>query len=373
MNAQAMAFEPQAFTSDLPKDYDVVTSADQAMSEDGNLDLDAEMNVDQSQPYQDDAQMENEDAEYTDQQMDADAIQEETIEVEIQEEWKVGGEKEDSILPSSEKEIEMQAAQSTPKIQDETSLPDQDQDQDQVVQDALEGPTSTLLESTTTSLSHPPSLPINQSTLNGTSHKAEPASSSVVVTEKETVEEEYGQESGSGAAENLVTESGDAQPSNEFSQGGEEEAQPVIQDESNQVELSVPPQDGAVNPQTGDGEEEEVDASSPSDQAIPSIRVTFNGQDFVMFPSSSSTSECYIGLDLTADPNSTEASQGQLTVEVPAPPLRAPKETFHAPLASLFDAFRVKEVLGDFLEEGTEIIIWCPELELSIREVSCSF
>lgn len=85
-----------------------------------------------------------------------------------------------------------------------------------------------------------------------------------------------------------------------------------------------------------------------SDVRPPSLRVTFNDQDFSIW---------------NADSVATE-TQGI------CPPLAIEHDIFHAPLEALFEAMRVKHALGDFLEEGAELVLSFANLELTVREVS---
>ena len=86
----------------------------------------------------------------------------------------------------------------------------------------------------------------------------------------------------------------------------------------------------------------------------PPVRVTFNGQDFVLFPH--------------AEPSTYLSAQGDEPVA--APQLKAEASVFYETLDSLFDALRVKDSLGDFLEEGSELQITFADLEMVLREVS---
>lgn len=345
--------EPMAMASEPFADSEM------AMSEDGNLD--AEMNLDQSQPTyqgQDDAQMENNDNEYHDGIINGNGLQEETIEIEIQPEA-MGIENENendanmSSLSSDPKEVEMQSNSSSPKF--EPILPLSEQTQcDQVAQDFPHPPQST----------NPDPQPETSNLDGNISADQEFNAATASAAENEAVEKEYGEGTGGeGEAE--------AQQVEESTQDEQSVPEDTQQGINGTVEESENPQAEALVNQTEAGEE--VEQSNSVDETVPSIRVSFNGQDFVLYPSSSSSSS-YLGLDLSTDPNSEEEinQQQQSTIEVSAPPLRAPGHTFHSPLETLFESLRVKDVLGDFLEEGTEIVMWLPELELTVREVSSS-
>jgi len=96
-----------------------------------------------------------------------------------------------------------------------------------------------------------------------------------------------------------------------------------------------------------EGEEEDVHAPPP-------VRVTFNGQDFVLF--SLSEPSTYIPV--------------QQEEPVAAPQLKSESRIFYETLDSLFESLRVKDSLGDFLEEGSELQVNFVDLEMTLREVS---
>lgn len=107
---------------------------------------------------------------------------------------------------------------------------------------------------------------------------------------------------------------------------------------------------------------EEIDEAAANDEeessaevhAPPAVRVTFNGQDFVLFPQT--------------EPSTYFAAQE--TEPIAAPRLKAEEQVYYESMDSLFQTLRVKESLGDFLEEGSELHINFVDLELIIREVS---
>ncbi|UZJ56042.1 hypothetical protein CBS101457_005362 [Exobasidium rhododendri] len=92
-------------------------------------------------------------------------------------------------------------------------------------------------------------------------------------------------------------------------------------------------------------EEEDVDAP-------PAIRITFNDQDFVLFSES--------------EPSSYISTQKEEIVS--APQLKADPKAFHESLDTLFQSLRVKDSLGDFLEEGSELQISFVDLDMMLRE-----
>jgi hypothetical protein len=101
-----------------------------------------------------------------------------------------------------------------------------------------------------------------------------------------------------------------------------------------------------------DNQEDEEDEETV--HAPPAIRLTFNGQDFVLF--SHTEPSTYIAVD-QENP-------------VPAPQLKADSKVFNDTMDVLFESMRVKDSLGDFLEEGSELQINFVDLEMVLREVS---
>lgn len=99
---------------------------------------------------------------------------------------------------------------------------------------------------------------------------------------------------------------------------------------------------------------DDIDEEAPP--AAPPIRVTFNGQDFVIFPRTEPPSFT------AAEPN------GGTEQDLQAPILAVDTKVYHEPLESLFEALRVQESLGDFLDEGTELSIVFEGLDVSARE-----
>jgi hypothetical protein len=94
---------------------------------------------------------------------------------------------------------------------------------------------------------------------------------------------------------------------------------------------------------------DEVDAEDP-----PAVRISFNGQDFVLFSET--------------EPSTYLSAQQEEPIA--APRLKASPKTFYETLDSLFEALRVKDSLGDFLEEGSELVISFVDLDMALREVS---
>lgn len=120
------------------------------------------------------------------------------------------------------------------------------------------------------------------------------------------------------------------------------------------VGLETNPTDEAEREASASGQKEASgDHSLSNDQhykPMP-VRVTFNEQDFVMFPDAEPAT--YIG--------ETES-------HVVAPRLAGRAEAYFEPLESLFEALRIQESLGDFLEEGTEVTLEFPALDMHVRE-----
>lgn len=117
---------------------------------------------------------------------------------------------------------------------------------------------------------------------------------------------------------------------------------------------------GEVLPiQPGDGEAKVIGHAE-----LPPIRVTFNGQDFVMFPDAEPS--CFLAAFDHVDARS--ATPGRRVEAVSAPQLAANAKAFHESLETLFDCLRVQESLGDFLDEGTELRLHFVDLDMEVRE-----
>ncbi|EPQ28560.1 uncharacterized protein PFL1_03864 [Pseudozyma flocculosa PF-1] len=115
------------------------------------------------------------------------------------------------------------------------------------------------------------------------------------------------------------------------------------------------------------GEEDQLEHSIESDDGTlpPTVRVSFNGQDFVLF--SHDEPPCYTGASQAAEDTERDAT-AEPTVQVPAPKLKVADDTFWQPLESLFASLRVKDCLGEFLEEATELVLHMPDLDLTVQE-----
>lgn len=120
------------------------------------------------------------------------------------------------------------------------------------------------------------------------------------------------------------------------------------------------PEDDAPKDDARESEAGPADDSSSLSEDLPTIRLTFQGQDFAVFPSGMQDSGPFVYLD-------GEEGSDEL-VRVSAPELRLPPTTFWEPLDAFFAALRVKDALGEFLEDGTELCLSFPDLELDLME-----
>ena len=91
------------------------------------------------------------------------------------------------------------------------------------------------------------------------------------------------------------------------------------------------------------------------------VCLTFQEQDFCVFPSASDQGP-------TVYVEETNDDDERVLVGVPAPALPIDRSLFWEPLDAVFGALRVAHVLGEFLEEGTELCIAFPDLDLVLRE-----
>jgi len=97
------------------------------------------------------------------------------------------------------------------------------------------------------------------------------------------------------------------------------------------------------------------------DAAPRTVCLTFQEQDFCVFPSASDQGP-------TVYVEETNDDDERVLVGVPAPALPIDRSLFWEPLDAVFGALRVAHVLGEFLEEGTELCIAFPDLDLVLRE-----
>ena len=91
------------------------------------------------------------------------------------------------------------------------------------------------------------------------------------------------------------------------------------------------------------------------------VCLTFQEQDFCVFPSASDQGP-------TVYVEETNDDDERVLVGMPAPALPIDRSLFWEPLDAVFGALRVAHVLGEFLEEGTELCIAFPDLDLVLRE-----
>ena len=110
-------------------------------------------------------------------------------------------------------------------------------------------------------------------------------------------------------------------------------------------------------------EQTDQDDSLHAEEEIPTMRLTFQEQDFCVFPSPhDETPTVYM------DTSSEDTGAEDALVGVTAPELHIDPAIFWEPLDSLFAALRVTDALGEFLEEGTELCLAFPDLELVLHE-----
>jgi len=91
-----------------------------------------------------------------------------------------------------------------------------------------------------------------------------------------------------------------------------------------------------------------------TDEQAPALRVTFHDQDFVAFPA----------MHVDGTP-AFHLPDGSVKT---APELQMSESVFWEPLESLFVALRVREALGEFLDEDTALVLTFPMLELVLQE-----
>lgn len=118
--------------------------------------------------------------------------------------------------------------------------------------------------------------------------------------------------------------------------------------------------DADADADADDADADAADDSSSLSDELPTVRLTFQGQDFAAFPAGSQDSGPFVYME-------GEEGSDEL-VRVSAPELRLPPATFWEPLDAFFAALRVKDALGEFLEEGTELCLSFPDLELDLME-----
>ncbi|SPO25678.1 uncharacterized protein UTRI_03043 [Ustilago trichophora] len=104
---------------------------------------------------------------------------------------------------------------------------------------------------------------------------------------------------------------------------------------------------------------------SSEEQEVATVRVTFNGQDFVMW-SATDISAYICHPDKAQGGDQSHESDELLPVEAPA--LEVQQDVLWQPLDSLFASLREKNALGEFLEETQELHLTFPDLDLAVAE-----
>ncbi|WFD28054.1 hypothetical protein MNAN1_003062 [Malassezia nana] len=200
---------------------------------------------------------------------------------------------------------------------------------------------------------------VDEATLNKEAGAGEKASAGELDDEDDAEEdaapdatEEDAKEAGPDATE---LDEGEADPG-ATEEDAEEEADPDVAEDGVENEEAAP--DDAE--EAAEDNAPEDDASSSLSEDLPTIRLTFQGQDFAVFPSVMQDSGPFVYLD-------GEEGSDEL-VRVSAPELRLPPTTFWEPLDEFFAALRVKDALGEFLEDDTELCLSFPDLELDLME-----
>lgn len=152
--------------------------------------------------------------------------------------------------------------------------------------------------------------------------------------------------------DHFAEEEGEGESEAKERDGGEDEAGHISAQVAEKDQPLTVSGDDAPNGELGQSSEDTypIDSKEDVDQHPPSVRVTFNDQDFSVWTSHS----------------------GLVDVQVACPPLSIEKDVFHAPLEALFEAMRIKHALGDFLEDGTELVFHFVDLDMTVREVSRS-
>ncbi|CDR99141.1 hypothetical protein [Sporisorium scitamineum] len=101
------------------------------------------------------------------------------------------------------------------------------------------------------------------------------------------------------------------------------------------------------------------------DEENTTIRVTFHGQDFVMWSAADIPAFLAVAHAIEKTDSSQESEE---VVQIEAPVLELAKDILWQPLDSLFAGLRDKKALGDFLDESHELHIAFPDLDLDVAE-----
>ncbi|PWN28747.1 hypothetical protein BDZ90DRAFT_258829 [Jaminaea rosea] len=192
-------------------------------------------------------------------------------------------------------------------------------------------------------------------------------------------EDDENNDGGEGSSEQASTSGNEQQPNDEADAASS--SNPSKNEDSNANDAASHP----TKQPAGDDPSKDPSRSSHRASTPPpaqTIRLTFNDQSFALFAASSESST-YLAYKEGAEEDEIES--------IPAPPLAVPKEIFHQPLSTLFPALRVKEALGEFLEDadgaiasriaalvphtstrtgGTTLVLQFPQLGLALREDS---
>lgn len=182
--------------------------------------------------------------------------------------------------------------------------------------------------------------------------------------ESEPVEAHSGDQKEQGEEEGSTDTGVFENHQNEESSNAEEASEQVPSEEQQYVsatEKDQPQDEESHVAASGDGQDgdDDQEAQSEDDMQLESIRLTFNDQSFALF-SQDSESTGYLAWDENANAITTS----------PAPGLVIDDQVFWQPLDQFFGALRVKEVLGEFLdnESGSELVMEFPELQLTVGE-----
>ncbi|EST05470.1 hypothetical protein PSEUBRA_005152 [Kalmanozyma brasiliensis GHG001] len=95
------------------------------------------------------------------------------------------------------------------------------------------------------------------------------------------------------------------------------------------------------------------------------VRISFHGQDFVMWSAADIPSFLASAVAVDAVDPSDDLEE---VVQIEAPALDVSKDVLQQPLDSLFAGLRQKSALGEFLDESHELHIAFPDLELDVAE-----
>ncbi|SNX84449.1 uncharacterized protein MEPE_03158 [Melanopsichium pennsylvanicum] len=142
--------------------------------------------------------------------------------------------------------------------------------------------------------------------------------------------------------------------------------------EADQLEAEDKANGGASHEESGEGEEAQSGYENGADgffqaddQQAAAVRVTFNGQDFVMW--SSADIPAYLALPDKVQ-GSNQLHQDEELLEIEAPAIEVQQDVLWQPLDSLFASLREKKALGEFLEDSQELHLTFSDLDLHVAE-----